>query len=113
MYNNNDPHETAKSYQRRAIRDREAIKKMVDDLPSFTSVPFPDDFPIFAVKTKVRVNAKLVLEMKSLTNGLAWPRSGHSKLRHVQIPDWKARRCSISVLRKTMPRATLHRSQLY
>ncbi len=54
MYNYADPHEAAKSYQERTIHEREAFKEMFNELPSFTPIPKPDNFPIFAVKTKVR-----------------------------------------------------------
>ncbi len=59
MYNNADPHEAAKSYQQRVIREREVFKEMFNELPSFTPIPTPDDFPIFAVKTKV-MNPKVL-----------------------------------------------------
>ncbi len=54
MYNNADPHKAAKSLPRHAIREREAFKQMFNELSSFSPVPTPDDFPIYAGENKVR-----------------------------------------------------------
>ncbi len=66
MDDDEDPHTIAESYRERAVRDREAFKSMFTESPSFTLGPTTEDYPIFAVKTKVR--KIIALELKSLTN---------------------------------------------
>ncbi len=66
MDDDEDPHTIARSYQERAARDREVFKSMFTESPSFTLGPTAEDYPIFAVKTKVRKIRALAI--KSLIN---------------------------------------------